>query len=502
MAGNITQAFKNKFINQFINDVKSNTSNYYISFGRNYSWPDDMNPPPANTSLTVGFIDVYRDMLFGKKISATDIAYMTKRVDWTSGTVYDIFDDLDPNLYDKQFFVMNSSYRVYKCLDNNYGAPSTIEPNSFGNNGDFNTPDGYKWKYMFTVNSYNRNKFMTSEFIPVIPDQNVVRAAERGAIHTILVNTSGNNYIDASGTIEQVISSRLFKLANNGPSVINGAYNLSTFYVVDAAGNYDDGHSTILNYVANASGKFVATDTDINVQTVSTLYYKICPQVQILGDGQEAFAVAHVNAVTTAIDSIEVINRGYDYSYGSVNIVANTNFGSGATARVVISPANGHGADAITELGCDTIGMSLETDTSDNLPDWIAYRQIGLLHNPVASANGALFNNTTFNQMLVFDIFNVFDIMPEGEIITGLTSGATGTVVYMSTTQLYVGFTSGTFLPFETLIGQYTGFTCSINAINSRDLVPLSGKLYYYRNFEPISRIGLNSEQVKIYFKI
>lgn len=501
-AGNITQAFKNQFISQFINDVKSANSNYFITFGRNYAWPDDMNPPPANTSVTASVYQFYTDMLFGKKISGTDIAYMVRRVDWTANTVYAQYDDTDPDLFTKDFYVMNSSNRVYKCLSNNYGARSTIEPQLFNVNGDFNTADGYKWKYMFRVTSSDASKFMTPDLLPVEDDISVQSSAEPGAIHTIILTTTGNNYISANGTIEQVIDPFTFKIANSSGSVIPGAHNLSSFYIEDAAGNFNDENGIVANYSVNSAGKFVITQNPVNVVTSGTLYYKIAPQVQIIGDGFECFAVAQVNALTTSIHTIEVIDRGYDYTYATVNIIANTNFGSGATARAIISPPGGHGSNAIDQMGTDVIGISLSTDTSDNLPDWISYRQTGLLYNPISSSNGTLFQDTTFTQMLELDIFNVFDIYPEGEVVVGQSSGATGVVIYQTTTKLYLGFTTGVFTPFETIVGNLTGFACSIDTINNRDLIPNSGDLYYYRNFEPISRIGLASEQVKIYFKI
>ena len=500
--GSITQAFKNQFITQFINDVRSNTNNYFITFGKNFPWPDDQNPPPVSTSVSGALYQVYTDMLFGKKMSATDIAYMARRVNWTTDTVYDIYDDTDPDLYTKNFYVVNSANRVYKCLYNNNGAPSTHEPQLFNFNGDFDTPDGYKWKYMFRISSADASKFMSADYIPVRTDNNVKFTAEPGAIHTILVTSSGSNYIAAGGAVEQVVDAFTYKVSNLDTIAIAGAYNKSSFYLVDAAGNYNDENSVIDSYVTNTAGRFVITTNPLNIPPATTLYYKIAPQVEVIGDGVDVFAVAQVNSLTNSIYGIEVISRGDSFTYATVNIVANSNFGSGATARAIISPPGGHGTDAITEIGCDVIGMSLSTSASDNLPDWITYRQVGLLYNPIASSNGTLYQDSTFTQMLEIDVNNVFDVFPEGEIVQGQTSGATGYVVYQTTTKLFLGFTAGSFVPFETLTGTYTGFTCTIDAINNRELIPNTGKLFYYRNLEPVARAGITSEQIKVYFKI
>jgi hypothetical protein len=143
MVGTYSQSFKAKFIEEFIDDLRSNTSNYYVTFGKNTPWPDDMAPPPAINSIGASFYDVYKNLLFGKKVSPTDIAYMTRRINWTSGTVYDEYRDDDPDLFSKNFYVVNSSFRVYKCISNNNGAPSTVEPVDLVYNGDFKTADGY-----------------------------------------------------------------------------------------------------------------------------------------------------------------------------------------------------------------------------------------------------------------------------------------------------------------------------------------------------------------------
>ena len=56
------------------------------------------------------------------------------------------------NLYDANFYVMNSERNVYKCLDNNnndYGG-STVEL-SGTDTIVLSTVDGYKWKYICTL---------------------------------------------------------------------------------------------------------------------------------------------------------------------------------------------------------------------------------------------------------------------------------------------------------------------------------------------------------------
>jgi hypothetical protein len=81
-------------------------------------------------------------------------------------------------------------------------------------------------------------------------------------------------------------------------------------------------------------------------------------------------------------------------------------------------------------------------------------------------------------------------------------SGATATVVYMDSTTIYVKNVVGSFQPYETLSGYYTGETAIISSINNEDIVPYSAEVFYYKNIEPISRQGITTEQIKIYFSI
>lgn len=497
MAGTFTQNIKNKFVEAFKESVGNTASNYYIAFGKYFEWDDDSIPPLPNTSVQTSFIDVNREFLFGKKVTPDDIVCVGKKINWISGTVYDYYTHNDPNLYSKNFYVINSLNRVYKCLFNNYGAPSTVEPNLTVARGDFNTSDGYKWKFMFEINNRNVKKFSTDVYFPVIPNPTVVASAEPGALHVILPSNSGNNYISGNGTIDDIISSTEFKVSNSGAISISGAYTNSYFYI--SAGSGSGALALVSDYVVNSSGKFVTTDVPV-LDVDSTSIFKIGPQVYITGDGYGAKAISEVNA-NSNISSIRVIARGRDYTYANISIECNTYFGSNATAYAIISPEEGHGSNPASELGADTVGLSVSTNSFDNLPPWGKYRQVSLIQNPTAASNLANFQETTFNQMLNFGVLTAPSLLSVGEEIRGFNSRATATVAFMNTTSIYVLNEVGTFNPYETITSLSSGKTVVISTINNKDLVPYSSEVLYYKNIEPISRTGIKSEDVKIYFK-
>jgi hypothetical protein len=176
----------------------------YLFVGKNTTFPDDNNPPtPVNSTANIEFTP-WRDMFGAKRIQSTDVTHAIERYNWTSGTVYDAYDDQDTNLVDDDFYVLTEDYNVYKCLFNAGGTASTTKPTGVSTL-QFTTADGYIWKYMYTVTTSNALKFLTNDYIPVQTltsddgsDQwDVQQAAINGAIHVIKVTAGGSGYATA-----------------------------------------------------------------------------------------------------------------------------------------------------------------------------------------------------------------------------------------------------------------------------------------------------------------
>ena len=499
MSSIFTRNLKSKFTEEFINDVASANSNYYICFGRVDPWNDDQNPPLANGSVFASYYDIQKNILFGKKVSVSDVAYMAKNIQYKPGTVYDYYDDKDPNLYDKNFFVINQYGRVYKCLFNNYGAPSTTVPNITSTIGDFTTADGYIWKYLFSVPSTFQKKFGTQEYVAANTDPAVKFHSEPGAIHVLVVDSSANGYIQTSGYVQNYISPTLVKI-DVGALPVSGAYTNSAFYITSGTGS--GSILKISNYIANQQGNFVYTFDNIP-QLDTTSQYSIVPYVTIKGDGTGCAAIPIVNNFTSYIDSIQVINRGTNYSYADISIEANNVFVTGKTvAHAIITPPGGHGSNVVKELGCDTTGLSVFVANTDGFPSWATYRQLSLLYNPISASNNSIFNDSGFKNYYTMNITINNQPFKPFETITGFISGATGTVLHSDNNQMYVYNVTGTFAAYELVTGTYSGHTALISTIVPPQLTINTGEVFYYRNIEPITRDPLSSEQIKLFFKV
>jgi len=97
---------------------------------------------------------------------------------------------------DCNFYVVTDEFNVYKCLDNNNNAASTYKP--VGTTVDPVTlPDGYMWKYMYSIPIALRNKFLTEAYMPVVT---AIRPQfySSGAIQTVKVDKRGQNYTYAN----------------------------------------------------------------------------------------------------------------------------------------------------------------------------------------------------------------------------------------------------------------------------------------------------------------
>lgn len=178
-------------------------------------WADDNNPPvPGVDQKSVK--QTLKNMFVAKRVTSSDLVPVIQRVDWVSGSVYDHYSDdidileLDTNgLLIHTFYVKNKYDQVFKCLWNNNDSPSTaepyFEPGSYTTNKIYQGADGYKWKFMFTVDTGLKVKFMDETWIPVqvgnATPNPLTTVAGSGSIDVINVINGGSGYDPANSVI-------------------------------------------------------------------------------------------------------------------------------------------------------------------------------------------------------------------------------------------------------------------------------------------------------------
>ena len=205
MASIVTSKFRVHNAQQFAESFSeaSNTI-MYLFIGKNTAFPDDNNPPtPVNSTANIEFTP-WRDMYAAKRITTADVTHAVPRYDWTSGTVYDQYDDQDTNLLEDDFYVITEDFNVYKCLFNAGATASTTKPTGVSTS-PFTAADGYIWKYMYTVTTAKALKFLTNDYMSVqtldsddgTDQYDVQQAAVDGGIHVVKVVSGGSGYASA-----------------------------------------------------------------------------------------------------------------------------------------------------------------------------------------------------------------------------------------------------------------------------------------------------------------
>ena len=222
MAAIITNKFRINNAEQFVESFsEASPETYYLFIGRAHSWASDVDvqgntiaegtdasPPTPNDDVSSEFYN-WDDMLGAKIIASTDVSRCIPRRNWTTGTTYDMYEHNisssnaansgATNLFDATYVVMNSSYAVYKVIENDGATASTVEPTSTSNS-IFSTSDGYRWKYMYSLTSAETLNFMSTDFIHCSTDSTVSAAAVDGALDTALVVAGGSSYTVTGGS--------------------------------------------------------------------------------------------------------------------------------------------------------------------------------------------------------------------------------------------------------------------------------------------------------------
>jgi len=189
-------------VDSVYNEFLSRRANYYYFIGNIIEWESPQSPEIPEVTQDYEY-KTRNGILSVKKINLRDVSYVVPRRNWVTGTVYDQFDGNYSNTFTAysgatsiktaNFYVLTSTFGVYKCIFNNNNAASTVEP-SGQDITTFTTADGYIWKYLYTIPLSSQNRFLTSDFMPV---QRAVTNAyySEGEISSITINNTGTGYL-------------------------------------------------------------------------------------------------------------------------------------------------------------------------------------------------------------------------------------------------------------------------------------------------------------------
>ena len=501
--GKLLPSWRKALVDEMVTNIQSNTSHYYAFAGLSY------NQETANNDY-INFFNTEWNILFGKKLSNTNVVPVIQNNLWTSNTVYDRYDNTSNTLHSNTNFyvisppnIVGGEYNVFKCIDNANGAASTVRPFAI-QQSTFKTSDGYKWRYISSISYKNYLTLSTPDYTPIYVNNSIVASAQTySGVEVVMISNAGIGYSTYhEGTIRSISNTTLLQIDSTA-SADNDFYTKSGIYIYNTTQENSQIFG-ISKYVSNTSGKWVFLDSAANTTNITTnvTQYKISPRVVFETDGTiipTAYSV--VNTSSNTISSVIVLDIGSNITWANASIQCNTSYGTGANVYAIVPPPGGHGQNPVQEL--DVKGVSFNfifanTESNTIVTSGVDYDMIGILKNPYYSntttfAKNGRYSANTFSQILEANVSLQFSI---GEEVTGATSNALGKVVFSNTTMVYLigdkHFANG-----ENLIAA-NGSTTTLNIISrpdvySKDLLPI-----YIQNINSIERLDTQSESYSL----
>lgn len=244
---------------------------------------------------------------------------------------------------DANLYVMTDEYNVYKCLDNALAGQSTYKP--VGTTVDPVTmPDGYMWKYLYSIPIALRNKFLTDVYMPVVT---ALRGQfySNGAIETVQILRGGQNYTFASITLQGDGHRESDPLFITGTNITSGGSGYSGGATVDilppiGSNPWINGTAVLLGQKVNHLGNIYQVTLPGNLATPAPTH-----RSGIVSNGNAALKFVGASAKANAVVSggiVTAVNL-----IGGVREINISNGGSGYTTAPGVTFSGGAGSGVI-----------------------------------------------------------------------------------------------------------------------------------------------------------
>ena len=480
MAAIITNKFRINNAEQFTESFSEDAATtYYLFIGRPHAWATDADPqgvsvvegtdsaPPTPYDTMGAEFYAWDDMIGMKLIASTDVSYVIPRRDWTTGTTYDYY-----------------SHDIATGAAANSGATNLFDATFHVINS---SNDVYKCIWNDANTASTTEPTSTSNSIATLADNYKwkymysLTAAEA-------INFKSTDFIHVS--TDSTVSA----------AAVDGA--LDTVVVVAGGSSY-------------------------TLSTGSTI-----TAIPIRGDGSGG--ICTVTIASGAISAVTVTTAGTGYTYAyirSADVVAGTNAaggGSGCNLKVIIPPKEGHGNDAVKELGGYFVMLNKSLVGLEGTSDITVsndFRRIGVVRNLTNYGTSTVASASTRRQLKVVLGASYSGTFTADEEINQATTGAVGKVVewdstnkllhYVQTRFPDVGTDSNgnatAFSTTATITGQSSSATLvpvsSSSTVNSvviasgystPEVEPDSGDIIYIEQRSPIARAADQTENIKL----
>ena len=465
MAAIVTNKFRLNNAEQFYESFSEANTAFYLFVGRPQPWTSttpygggsDSAPPSPLDNVDDEYM-YFRDMLAAKKIAAADIQYAIPRHNWTTGTAYDYYrgdygaqwsstasdivktENDGTNLWASTtlFYVLSSTNNVYKCMWNNAGAASTVEPTGTSNS-ELTTADSYVWKYMYSLTTTQITDFLTADFMPVATNSTVSGAAVDGAVRHYKVMRGGAGYTSGTYTAQTL----------QGDSSVRGG-TAATFTVTVAGG-------AVTSVVAVAAGtKYTFADCNI--------------------DGISGIGTPGTSAIVTPI-----IGPPGGHGFNAIDELG----GFYIMTNTTISGTEGSG-DFVVDQDFRRVGIVLNPNNYDGSPATAATRN-ALKSMTFSGTPGAFLADETITA-------------PSGAAGIVVAFDSTTKILKYIQTQWTGVNAAGSEIAFAVsdVVTSASSATGTIASLTNPEIAYYSGKGIYVEDRAPISRATDQTENIKL----
>ena len=393
-----------------------NTSNLTITTGEgNLFTTLTLSDTPANSNVSFG-------NSYWIIVNNTNLSVVSSNQ--TSNTIV-VTPGLSGNI------VANSVYVV------SYSPPSTVKPTQIYQNRSVEETDGYVWKYMYTVDTADRTRFTTDQYIPVktvlFNDNSLqwgVQAnAVPGAIESIEIVNPGSGYTDANNLTITIVGDGTGAAAN--VRVNTSSNTLSNIAIYNKGAGYTFANATITDSTGNGVG--------------GTARVIISPSG---GHGSDAIS-----------------------ELGGSYLILNPRLSGSENDKFPTT-------NEYRQVG---LIVSPHVRSTNNIASNVAYSQYLT----------AILDTST-------NAFDQDEVVYQGTSLA--TATFSGKVLEYSNNIVKLTDTVGT-ITADVLVGSNTGVTRFVQDSINKELEPYSGKLLYIDNIVPITRASDQTEDFKIVLK-
>jgi len=450
-----TDTLTKKLAENFLTEVNNgdDSNEYYIGIGKSdtYNELDTLVDPVRSRREENEFRNNLQSV---KKVEAA--SFVIPRYNWTSGSIYSGYDDGSIGIPSNTYYVLTEDNEVYLCIQqgrnaNGVANTSTVKPSftdaSVNSYQAFETTDGYRWKFMYALSATKASNFLSAGFVPV---QNVLGTTWNADGDSASLNTFELQQLEVQ---RFAISKQI-----SGVTLTNGG-----------------------------SG------------------YSSAPTVTFYGNGTNAQATASIAG--GAVVKIEMNNEsaalGSGYDYASVEISGGG--GAGASARPILSPKGGFGADAFFDLKATSVMLNIKPDGAED-GDFIIgndFRQIGVLRNPEIFDSDARFTAVSGRALRFMRMTGLATSFTVDKFIRGASSTAGAYIDDIDSDLIYYHQNENSgFIPFTDgeIIAESDG--SGTGTIDSADLHGIvdahTGEILYIENRARIVRATDQQEDIKI----